>query len=67
MNALEKRQLQEVERRVIDQMNKCTAKFEIERAKPENEQNNLYRNLAQEQWRRMEEIWVLIKEILENE
>lgn len=67
MNALEKRKLKEVQRRVIDQLNKCTAKFEIERAKPVNEQNNLYRNLAQDQWLRMEEIRVLINEILENE
>ena len=67
MKALEKRQLQEVQRRVIDQLNKCTAKYEIERAKPENEQNNLFRNLAQQQGWRMEEIRVLIKEILENE
>ena len=63
MNALEKRKLKEVQRRVIDQLNKCTAKFEIERAKPVNEQNNLYRNLAQDQWLRMEEIRVLIHEI----
>ena len=67
MNALEKRQLQEVQRRVMEQMNKMSAKFEIERAKPENEQNHLFRNLAQEQGWRLDEIRILIKEILENE
>jgi len=65
MKAIEKRQLINVQRIVLEQMRECDLKYEAERVKVEKDQNDALRNLAQKQGWILDEINILIKELLE--
>lgn len=67
MKAIEKRQLLNIQRIVLEQIRECDLKYEGERVKVEKEQNEAVRNLAQKQGWRLDEINVLIQELLELE